>query len=72
MDHPITITKSELKRALGCTNDRRWRNKIMTDEVITKVLNMSVDEFRTVHEFDVMKTRTIIEFFRLPPERFTY
>lgn len=72
MDHPLTITKSELKRVLGCTNDRRWRRKIMTDEVIQDVLKMSVDEFRAVHEFDVMKTRSIIEFFRLSPERFTY
>ncbi len=72
MEYPLTVTKSELKRALGITNDRRWRQKVMTDQVITEVLNMSIAEFKSVHEFDVLKTRVIIDFFRIPPERFNY
>ena len=70
MQVPVTITKAELKRALGITNDKRWRNKIMTDAVITSVLEMSVDEFRRLHEFDVLRTRKLIEFFSIPPDRF--
>jgi len=70
MQVPVTITKAELKRALGVTNDKRWRNKIMTDQVITDVLGMSIDDFKRVHEFDVLRTRAIIEFFSIPPDRF--
>ena len=61
----LTITKSELKEALGCTTWGRFYSKFLTPEVIENVLGLSTSEYKRIREFSVPQTRALRQYFRL-------
>lgn len=68
---PLTITKSELRDALGCREVRRFNRVYMTDTVLGEILGLGSREvYNRIREFNVMQTRALIDFFRLGPEQF--
>lgn len=68
---PHTVSKKELRRALRCTSQRAWREKIFTDGVLTRVLHIKREEWNRVVVLDVEQTKAVIQFFELKAEDFT-
>jgi hypothetical protein len=67
--YPLTITKDELRRALGNPSKFSFREKYLTNQVIERELNMSLAEYRLIHVFTVDQSRALYRFFCLKPEQ---
>lgn len=67
--YPLTITKDELRRALGNPSKFSFREKYLTNQVIERELNMSLEEYRLIHVFTVDQSRALYRFFCLKPEQ---
>ncbi len=67
---PHTVSKAELMRALRITNKKTLRARYLTDDVITTVLGMSLEQYNRVKVLDVVKTKALIAFFNLAPDDF--
>jgi hypothetical protein len=70
--YPLTVSKDELRRALGSPSRFSFREKLLTDSVIESVLRMSVEKFRLIQVFDVEQSRALYRFFCLTPEHFQH
>jgi hypothetical protein len=60
-----TLTKIELRDKLNCTTWRRFYKIFMTDKVITDILQMSVQEYKRVREFNYEQSMQLREYFGL-------
>lgn len=63
--YPTIITKSELRAALRCTSNDQWTNKVFPEEVIKQVLDIDMQTFKRIRQFNVLQTRRICIFFHL-------
>ncbi len=68
---PRTLSKKEIRTALGCTSQRAWRQKFFTDRVLVEVLQITREEWNHVQVLDAHQTKAVIAFFELKPESFT-
>ena len=60
----LTVTKAELRDILGCKSWTRWREKVMTDQVLGEVLGIDRKGFNNIREFSVPQTRALAQFFQ--------
>ena len=70
--YPLTISKVELRRALGSPSRFSFREKLLTDSVIESVLRISVNQYRLIQVFDVEQSRALYRFFCLTPQHFDH
>ena len=66
---PALISKSELRRAIGCTSRKQWQSKIVTDNLLS-MLNMDREQFNRLRLFDADRSRLLIQYFNLTPNDF--
>ena len=69
---PRTLTKVDLRRALGCEhNFARFRNMFVTDGLLA-TLGVTREQWGHIKELDVEQTRTVVGYLRLSPADFAF